>query len=415
MTEIDTRSRESFVLAPVSAERPPPGPNLELLARAQSLFGLLRKSAVVADERRLIPRENMEAVKDAGLMRCWAPKRYGGFQANLQTQLGIVAELSKACASTGWTASNMIACSWCVSMFGEETQDEVFGATPDAMICGVLTPGGSAKAVPGGYVIGGTWGVASGCHFADWAEVTVPLPGAEDRPANVGFVLVPMKELTIEDTWFTMGMRGTASNSLIGEDIFVPERRILRLLDASGAMNPMKVSASANEPPYSLSFGSQAALVQLGCPIGLARAALDVALEQIPKRAIAYTRYTVQAEAVATQIALAEAATKIEASIALVVRAAQQADDAAERGVVLDDRTLARIRMDAAWAARNMREAVDSLLVLCGSSSSASRNFLQQIFRDMSTVTLHGLVQPSIMAENYGRALLGLPPDVTFV
>ena len=142
---------------------------------------------------------------------------------------------------------------------------------------------------------------------------------------------------------------------------------------------------------------------------------LDVALEQIPKRAIAYTRYTVQAEAVATQIALAEAATKIEASIALVVRAAQQADDAAERGVVLDDRTLARIRMDAAWAARNMREAVDSLLVLCGSSSSASRNFLQQIFRDMSTVTLHGLVQPSIMAENYGRALLGLPPDVTFV
>jgi hypothetical protein len=33
----------------------------------------------------------------------------------------------------------------------------------------------------------------------------------------------------------------------------------------------------------------------------------------------------------------------------------------------------------------------------------------------MSTVTLHGLVQPSIMAENYGRALLGLPPDVTFV
>ncbi|GAA2950150.1 hypothetical protein ACFQZ0_01225 [Streptomyces erythrogriseus] len=46
-------------------------------------------------------------------------------------------------------------------------------------------------------------------------------------------LLVPASELRIEDTWRTAGMRGTASNTLIGRDVFVPQHRMMSVRAAS--------------------------------------------------------------------------------------------------------------------------------------------------------------------------------------
>ena len=44
---------------------------------------------------------------------------------------------------------------------------------------------------------------------------------------NFGLALMPMSELTIEDTWFVAGMKGTGSNTIVAKDVFVPEHRFL--------------------------------------------------------------------------------------------------------------------------------------------------------------------------------------------
>ena len=47
-----------------------------------------------------------------------------------------------------------------------------------------------------------------------------------------GLALVPMSDLAIEDTWFVAGMRGTASNTLVASEVFVPSHLYLSVPQA---------------------------------------------------------------------------------------------------------------------------------------------------------------------------------------
>ena len=38
--------------------------------------------------------------------------------------------------------------------------------------------------------------------------------------------LIPNSDVTIEDTWFTSGMRGTGSNTIHADEVFVPDHRL---------------------------------------------------------------------------------------------------------------------------------------------------------------------------------------------
>ena len=44
-------------------------------------------------------------------------------------------------------------------------------------------------------------------------------------PIDIGSVVMPMSELTIEDTWFVAGMKGTGSNTIVADRVFVPDHR----------------------------------------------------------------------------------------------------------------------------------------------------------------------------------------------
>jgi alkylation response protein AidB-like acyl-CoA dehydrogenase len=384
-----------------------------LVARAKHLFPLLRKNARTTDHDRCIPQENLEAIKDAGIFRLWVPKRYGGYETDMRTQIDVAAELSRACGSTGWVVALITACGWAVSLFSEEAQDEVFGADPDTRVCAILSPSGVGKEAPGGFVLNGSWAFATGSLHCDWAALTTPMVDHAGNVVNVGLMLAPMAELQVKDTWFTVGMRGTGSNTVVAEGVFVPQHRVLPLLGPSGDMDPPVLTPYKDESLYRVSLGSLVSLAEVGCPLGLARAGLETALEQLPKRSIAYTTYEHQTEAVSTQLELAEAATKIDAAELIVHRAASDADSAAARDVILDTKTRARIRMDCGWATRTVREAADLLVMMCGASSMAEVNYLQQVYRDITTVTLHALLRPSVMLELYGRVLCGLDPAIT--
>jgi alkylation response protein AidB-like acyl-CoA dehydrogenase len=64
-------------------------------------------------------------------------------------------------------------------------------------------------------------------EWASWAGLAFVPPGANPPRPVVAFV--PAKELTIEDTWRTVGLRGTASNEVVLERAFVPRHRIFEL------------------------------------------------------------------------------------------------------------------------------------------------------------------------------------------
>ena len=90
----------------------------------------------------------------------------------------------------------------------------------------------------------------------------------------------------------------------------------------------------------------------VGPQLGLGRAALDLVREKAAKKPISYTFFTAQADSVAFQLQLAEAAMLIDTAHLHAYRAADDIDRAAAAGVYPDFLARARVRADTGWAHR---------------------------------------------------------------
>ncbi|MFJ9249584.1 acyl-CoA dehydrogenase family protein [Streptomyces sp. NPDC101776] len=380
-----------------------------LVQRARDLGPLIAAGTAEAERERRLPEATVTALAEAGLFKLTVPLRYGGHQADFATFLAVNAEIARACGSTAWVSSLTNICNWAAGLGPDRLRDEVFGTDPDARLCGVLAPSGTAvRTGDGAYLVNGSWGFASGCLHATWALVGVQVADDSGQVTEFGNVLIPMDQITIKDTWHVTGMRGSGSNTLIARDVLVPAHRYTPL--AIGGDQP---DNHPGEPLYRSSLVPALTLILAGPQLGLARAALDHTLATIGKRGISYTFYEQAVQAPSTQFLVAEAVELIDTAALHVFRSAAQIDQAAAEGRAMDVTERLRVRMDTGYAITRCRQAIDLLLDANGASSFAESNPLQRIWRDSATAARHAIASPGISAEAYGRALLGIQEQMT--
>jgi alkylation response protein AidB-like acyl-CoA dehydrogenase len=388
----------------------------ELVQRAADLVPQLRESAPLADAERRLSEETIQSMVDAGMFRVWTPRRYGGYEADVATHLAMTTELSRGCPAAGWTLAMMTTTSWMAGLLPDRGREEIFGADPDARLVGLFTATTEpAIRTEGGYIINGSKPFATGCLHATWAEVLVPLLDDEGAPVNALWTFVPMSEVEIQDTWFTMGLRGTGSHTLIVRDVFVPEYRTLPMMGDQGALGGVTRNEHREETLYRVPIGMLARVCFVGSCLGIAKQALEYVLETLPKRSIQYGPYIRQSDAVSSQIQIAEVARLIDTAQLHAERAALDCWTAAESGEFPNVHIRARCGHDAPFAIRTCKQAVDMLLYLLGASSVAQGNPLERLYRDISTGTLHGVARTDATEELYGSVLCGHEPSGTFI
>lgn len=379
--------------------------------RAAALVPLLRANAARTEEDRRVAEESIKAVAEAGLFQLTVPERFGGHQSNLRTFLEVGSELARGCGSTAWVTTLVNVCNWMTGLYPEQAQQEVWGTDPQARVCGVLAPTATSRAVAGGQVVTGRWGFASGCLHSQWAVLGMPIVDAAGDQVDQGVVLVPLSELSIEDTWHVAGMRGTGSNTLVADEVFVPSHRVLSVTRAIQGDYPTE---HTGETLYRSALVPVLALVLAGPQVGLARAGLELVTASLAKgKGISYTFYERAAESPSTQMQMAEAAQLIDTAQLHMMRAADDIDTWAAKDEYMPLLTRARVRMDTGYVARRSREALDLLLSVQGAGSFAEANPLQRIWRDQETGSRHAVINPAIATELYGRALLGIEEQVT--
>ncbi|MET8824815.1 acyl-CoA dehydrogenase family protein [Streptomyces sp. NPDC004610] len=385
-----------------------------LIGRAAELVPVLRANAARTEEDRRIVGENIAALGEVGLFRLTVPRRLGGHEVSIRTLLQVSSELARGCGSTAWVNALVNVSNWMVALFPERVQREVWGSDPDARVCSVLSPKGISGQADGGRVVTGKWGFASGSPHCQWALLGLPLvDAAAGQRIDQGVALIPMEELTIEDTWFMAGMRGTGSNTLVADKVFVPSHRIMSLTKAIGGEYGTE---RTDETLYRSALVPVLALVLAGPQVGLAKAALEVVMESLAEgRGIAHTSYERSREAPSTQTQLAEAAQLIDTAELHLLRCADDIDAWAAKGTYMPLLGRARARMDTGYIARCAREAIDRLLSVQGAGSFAEAAPLQRIWRDQETGSRHAIVNPAIATELYGRALLGVEEQVTLM
>ncbi len=196
----------------------------EVLERVRALAPGFAERAEAAEEGRRIPDQSVKEMLDAGLARILIPREIGGYGLGFDTWFEAMRELSKADASHGWCAGLIIHHAHLIAQFPEGAQKTLWAATLDVPIAASFAPNATAVPVDGGYRVS-TKGspFASGVDHSSW----VMLGGmAQDGPVpEWKFFLIAPGDYTVRDTWFTAGMRGTGSKTIVVDNVFVPEAR----------------------------------------------------------------------------------------------------------------------------------------------------------------------------------------------
>jgi len=219
-----------------------------------------------------------------------------------------------------------------------------------------------------------------------------------------------LSEVTVEDTWFTAGMRASGSNCIIAKEVFVPNHRLMNILEAIEGKYPTEYK---DESAYRAAFMPVSALILVGPQLGMGRAALKYVIEKASHRAIAYTSFERQIDSTAFQMQIAEASLKIDTAHLRAFRAADEVDLAAVQNRQLEFLTRARMRADTGLVVTYVTDAINTLISAHGAGSFAESSPMQRIWRDSNTAARHAIALPSVANEIYGKALLGIPNTVS--
>lgn len=373
----------------------------EMLARVQGLIPALRERAAETEGLRRIPDSTMAELQAAELFHLLSPKAVGGFGMDVETYAEVVRRLARGCASTAWTAGHLIEHVWMLARWPRQAQEEVFADGPAPLAAATGAPAGVADKVPGGYAITGRWSFASGVMHSGWALLAAQHGGVRLQ------CLVPLADVEVLDVWETAGLRGTGSNDIRAENLFVPQHRTLDWDLLSAEANPG--SEIHQDPLIHTPMGPLLNMVAPAAALGSAEYAVELFRELMMVRKVKHTVEARQADAPLAQVRYAQAyglvaTARLHWQEAIRVVAASHG----RRPATMTDRERGEYRLSLALSGEASAEAVR--LVMAGSGGSVHRlsHPLQRIQRDVNVLMNHAALTRDPVLEQSGRGLLGL-------
>jgi 3-hydroxy-9,10-secoandrosta-1,3,5(10)-triene-9,17-dione monooxygenase len=381
----------------------------ELRHKALSLVETFAGRAEEAEAIRQLPPDNIRDLHASGLFRMLQPRRIGGSELDYSCLVDIGAIVARGCASTAWTLTNMASHHWMLGMFPPETQDHVWGENPDALIASsFIFPAGKARPVPGGYQLSGRWGFSSGVDPSQWNMVGGVVEAGEGGKPHSRVFLLNQSQYEILDIWHTTGLKGTGSNDIVCEDVFIPEAMSVAADDLKGGATP----GSAVNPSalYRLPVFALFPLILSGIGLGLAEIAYDTYVGSIRERASKFSGARL-AEMQSTQIKIGNIDSRIDVARRAMLGICADAMADARQGNIPDLETKMRYRRDVCFATNLCIEAVNMVDRGFGAQALYTNSPLQRYFRDTHAVGSHIAFVMDVAASAHGRVAIGLDRD----
>lgn len=344
-----------------------------------------------ADHLRRLPGGLVDELRAAGAFRLLTPTELGGFEVPVATALEILEAFGRLDGSTAWVVWNgNIGVN--AAILPPAGSARIWATGADQIIANYATPSGVATPVDGGFVLSGRWPVVTGADFADWITLFAVVADGQgtDHP-DVRLFVVPRADVTVSDTWDVTGMRGTASNRVTADNVFVPAE-----LSGQLGLPPVIDRPLYRVPAFSVVAPGGAAAV-----LGMARAAIDEVV-----------RITVGSLAsnAAVQAMLGRMDAELRAARLLLLDAAADLDRSAAADVPITDRLRAALRAAMSHANQVSRNVFVSMHELGGSTSLYRANPLEQLVRDGLAATQH-VNNAAVHFELAGQLMLGIQPD----
>ena len=381
----------------------------DILNRARELVPIVRGRTKQADELRRMPDETVEDFRKAGFYRILQPAKFGGFELpyGVQTKLAMV--LGRGCASSAWDASITACHAWIGGMYAPKAQEEIWGDDQDTMLStSFRSAGHQAQLADGGIQLSGKWQFSSGVHHCGWVILALDIQLKKAGRPNPILALVPLSACTIDDTWYASGLTATGSSDVVVEDHFVPDYRVLNVMELRGQATPG--SAVNDHYNYRLPLHGVFSFNIIGSAIGAARLALESVVDGLSDHVSVTSASVGEQPAVRLRISEARAAT--DAACALVMKNLAEISISGAAGETPTMEQRLRYRTDNGFAAKLCLQAVDTIYPLLGARGLNAGDPANRAWRDVHAITNHIALTWDVQGILHSAHLLGFPsPD----
>lgn len=374
---------------------------------AANLSRELAASAVERDLRAGVPDEEVQRLRETGLLSLVVPRQYGGTGATWAEGLKIVQELAKADGSIGQLYGNHLNLTTLAEVGGTPAQAErYYRETVSGNLFwanAINTRDERLKLTPEGdhYRLNGVKTFATGVVEADYRVFSAIQEGVEVPP----IVVIPKDRegLTYNDDWDYFGQRRTASGSFTFNNVYLAQDEILGPpADPEGAFGTF--------------LGIVAQLTKTYVYLGVAEGALSAAIDYTTTQTRPWITSGVDRASQDPYILhhYGEFWVALQAAVALGDRTAAQVQAAWEKKDALthQERGEVAVAVSAAKAVATKAglEISNRIFEVTGTRSTATRYGFDRYWRDLRTFTLHDPVDYKL--RDIGNWLLNheLPP-----
>jgi 3-hydroxy-9,10-secoandrosta-1,3,5(10)-triene-9,17-dione monooxygenase len=384
-----------------------------LLGRARALAPKLRERSYATNKAGQIPAETIEDFWDFKLNYLLRPKKFGGPAMRPDEAFAAGFELGRGDGSAAWVWSVMLIHDLFVAHFPGEFQQEYWGKDRTLSASSFL-PHGKPTPANGGVRVSGKWSFCSGVDKADWLFLGVFFgPPSGDAPMpDIRYIMVPKGDYQIIDDWEVMGLRGTGSKSVVIDDKFVPNHRIVSHKEMSDATSPG--SRLHADPVYHAPIWSFVPFTISAPACGIAQGALESFVDEMKVRDDSFAHSPLSKKP-GMHARVAEASAMIDSGDLLYKRSYRETIDKILAGEVPSLEFRARSRRDQGYCVKQAKAAVGLLVDAVGGRGLFESNHVQCSFRDLQAVSGHIVASWDVAAYSYGQMALGGPPTDLFV
>jgi 3-hydroxy-9,10-secoandrosta-1,3,5(10)-triene-9,17-dione monooxygenase len=376
-----------------------------VLDGVRDLLPTFRERAEEAERLRVVPEANIKELEETGFFRLLQPKRFDGIEASPVDFYTAVRDISGACGSTGWVSSVVGVHPWQVALFADEAQQAVWGEDTSTRLSSSYAPTGKATVADGGYILSGKWSFSSGCDHCTWVLLGGLVFNADGNVVDFKTFMVPRKDYTIVDVWNVIGLRGTGSNDIVVEDVFIPEAFTLSMGETGQCRGPGQEQNTSDL--YKLPFHSVFTTTICTPIIGMAMGAYAEHVEMQQKRTrAAYLGEKASLDPFAA-VRIAKASSEIDAAWALTMNNIREEEALVAKGEPIPLKLRLKVRRDQVLGSQRALDAIDSLFEASGGRALAEGTYLQRTWRDAHAGRVHAANDPERALQMFGAHEFG--------
>ena len=376
---------------------------IDAAASAGTIVEALKRTEAESEAHRVLSARAVALLHEAGMTRIVSPASYGGYELPVRALVEAERVVAHGSTAASWVLMVCAAHTFIAGRLPRRGQDEIFGTDPGMLIPGVPSPRGTCQRTKGGYILNGRWPYASGADHGDWVLIGCRgIRNAADESCPSLIVVMPKADVVIDDTWFTLGMRGTGSKDVVLDNVAIPEHYAVPMAEAQMGTVP-----GVESPLYRLPIRPALATMLLGTIVGMAERGLQTFIDQTRTRRDVYTG-TMKVDSAGMQRRVAEASAEIACAWALTQQSCDLLEQAMRHDPPMPIAARAQVRWNAAYATHLCRQAANRVFEGAGAGAAHDSHVLQGFFRDMNTATHHAMLDFDSNVEIQGKSLLGV-------